>query len=99
MDLADSEIPARLRQASSGKSRHVRKFLRRWALPEPKQHPPPFPLGSVLQATGHHFVLSKLQYLHRVCVSDLPGVQLWLLILKFLSARLQSKRQGTEMNK
>ena len=99
MDLADSEISARLCQASSGKSRHVHKFLRRWTLPEPEQHSPPFPLGSALQAMGHHFVLSKLQYLHRVCVSDLPGVQLLILILKFLSARLQSKCQGTEMNK
>lgn len=61
--------------------------------------PPPFPLGSVLQAVGHKFVLSKLQYLHRVCVSDLPSVQLLILILKFLSARLQSKHQGTDMNK
>lgn len=61
--------------------------------------PPPFLLGPVFQAVGHKFVLSKLQYLHIVCASDLPSVQLLILILKFLSARLQSKRQGTDMNK
>lgn len=55
VDLADSEISARLCQASSGKSRHVHKFLRRSALPKPEHHSPSLPAGFGAPSHGTSF--------------------------------------------